>query len=382
MKSRALIYIVSGKGGLVFDSQVEGLLKLVKEQQFFDKIILLAGVRSEENWYEDKKRLAKSDIELHLMKRFPNYRIFSRKQSNELTTVLKEIATDNTIIHIRGESLARSVYKATKRIIQKNIKIISDIRGAAYEERFIYNKKLVISNLLKSGHYKRNIAQAGLYNHAISCVSERLKQYVLERSKAKESDIYVNHCIAGEDFRYSATKRQIYRQKLGVAENEVLFVFLGQAGSGWQNAEIIGKGIANKGYKLLHLSDEKIDHNNIINLFVPYNEVANYLCAADIGVIWRNDDIVNNVASPTKFSEYVCCGLPVIANNGVHLINDYITKTKYGKTINDFSEIDTKAIHDLCSLSRNIISENAMNKFSSKIIVSNYISIYKNLLEY
>jgi len=48
---------------------------------------------------------------------------------------------------------------------------------------------------------------------------------------------------------------------------------------------------------------------------VPYEEVTKYLNAVDFAVVWRDNNIVNKVASPVKFSEYVCTGLPVIANN-------------------------------------------------------------------
>ena len=55
-----------------------------------------------------------------------------------------------------------------------------------------------------------------------------------------------------------------------------------------------------------------------------------YLNAADAAIIWRDKSIVNKVASPVKFSEYVCCGLPVIANKTVDMINNYILKNDCG----------------------------------------------------
>jgi glycosyltransferase involved in cell wall biosynthesis len=39
--------------------------------------------------------------------------------------------------------------------------------------------------------------------------------------------------------------------------------------------------------------------------------------AADVGLLIRGDDLVNRVAAPTKFAEYLACGLPVVVSRGV-----------------------------------------------------------------
>jgi glycosyltransferase involved in cell wall biosynthesis len=130
------------------------------------------------------------------------------------------------------------------------------------------------------------------------------------------------------------------------------------------------------------LSKIEIPGENVINLFVPYKEVPGYLCAADIGIIWRSNDIVNNVASPVKFSEYVCCGLPVIANNGVKLITKYIKETGFGQIVNDFTEIDAKLLASVTSLDRNAISEYGESVFSSRVIARSYLKIYQDMLLY
>ena len=56
----------------------------------------------------------------------------------------------------------------------------------------------------------------------------------------------------------------------------------------------------------MNKSKKELHHKNVINKFVDYYEIPNYLNAADIAVIWRENSIVNKVASPVKFSEYIC----------------------------------------------------------------------------
>jgi len=202
----------------------------------------------------------------------------------------------------------------------------------------------------------------------------------LKRSKINKDKVYINHCIAGNSFKFSNEIRVKYRIKLGVKDDDTLFLFVTGGGGKWQNTIEIVNSIVKKGYKVLNLSRNIIQSENVINLFVPHKEVSNYLNAADISIVWRNNDVVNNVASPVKFSEYVCCGLPVLANNGVSLINKYIEKTGYGKTINSFEEINSSEIKKFMSLNRREISNYAVQHFSAEVITNNYISIYDKLL--
>jgi glycosyltransferase involved in cell wall biosynthesis len=44
----------------------------------------------------------------------------------------------------------------------------------------------------------------------------------------------------------------------------------------------------------------------------PHKEVAGTACAADVALLLRSDNVVNRVASPTKFAEYLSMGVPVV----------------------------------------------------------------------
>jgi len=43
-----------------------------------------------------------------------------------------------------------------------------------------------------------------------------------------------------------------------------------------------------------------------------HHEVPGYLAAADVGLLLREPCLVNRVASPVKFAEYLAAGLPVL----------------------------------------------------------------------
>lgn len=50
---------------------------------------------------------------------------------------------------------------------------------------------------------------------------------------------------------------------------------------------------------------------------VLHDEVYQYLSACDLGILLRQNSIINLYASPTKFAEYLACGLPVITTQYV-----------------------------------------------------------------
>ena len=125
----------------------------------------------------------------------------------------------------------------------------------------------------------------------------------------------------------------------------------------------------------------KIHGKNIINVFTDYHNVPKYLSAADFGVIFRDDNLVNRVACPVKFVEYVACGLPVIANHSVKLISDYLNSTGFGVVIQRVDEINHSLLNNLPHVNRKVISEYGINQFSVERIGTKYIALYQNVLE-
>ena len=126
------------------------------------------------------------------------------------------------------------------------------------------------------------------------------------------------------------------------------------------------------------LTKKKYNNPNIISKFVPYIEVSDYLNAADIGIIIRNNDIVNNVASPIKFSEYISCGLPVISNKSVDIITQMLENNKCGSLIS-LININDKVVNNLININRNKISQIGINYFGIDSVSNSYIEIYKQM---
>jgi hypothetical protein len=75
---------------------------------------------------------------------------------------------------------------------------------------------------------------------------------------------------------------------------------------------------------------------------VERSEVFGWLQAADIGVVMRDDSIVNRVASPTKFAEYCASGLPVITTLGLGDVSDAVDRHQLGFIV-DIDALDVDA---------------------------------------
>lgn len=63
---------------------------------------------------------------------------------------------------------------------------------------------------------------------------------------------------------------------------------------------------------------------------VPHGQIQNYLAVADLGLLLREPNSVNRVASPVKFAEYLACGLPVLVSPGVGDFSDFVLAEQVG----------------------------------------------------
>ena len=117
--------------------------------------------------------------------------------------MIQNSLSDNTVIQIRGDSFSRIIKHIVKNLNFSNVKIISDIRGASYEEILLYSKMRAPFLQLKLYHLKNNLKSLRFNNDYISCVSNKLKEYVIGKSKMEPDKVFVNHCIAGKEFYYS-----------------------------------------------------------------------------------------------------------------------------------------------------------------------------------
>ena len=372
-----LIYINSGVSS-VFPSQVIDLLNHFYDNNWFDKITLICGIRDDIEKQKAEAYLRSSSFDVIFYKTFPNYPFYNPLAKAHLTKAFKNIKiNEHTLFHARGWSSANLVYKSLLKIGLSSPRTLLDIRGAIREEVLDFQKNNYLKKFLKSINISKVISAVKNYSF-ISVVSSKLKNYVLSNVENIEGQIFVNPCLAGKSFIYSVETRDHLRIALGIKKNEKLLIFSSGGESLWQNNLELIK-IANKGFKVLNLSKVYVDHPNVITKYVNYKEVPGYLSAADVALIFRDKSPVNEVASPVKFSEYLCAGLPVIANKNVQMINNFIERTGYRLLIDSIDEISLEKIDKLSLLSRIDISEYGRKHLGIESVAYQYLNIYKKM---
>ena len=370
-----LVYINNSKSS-VFDSQVLALLKYYQKNAFFGKVILIFGYQNQREieWLRKKDT---AGISIYFYKSYPNYPFFNYLIQRNLFGILRTVSTNfsDYFFHVRGEMTSFHLKKIISKLEIKPKQLLTDVRGVSIEELKEYSTANSIIKWFKLYNYKR--AFQSLKNDInISVVSDYFKKYLISSFKIPSELIFVNSCLVDDNFVYDLRARKIIRNELKLKESEILMIFASGGTAAWQNNDIIIK-LANTGIKVLNLSRLEIKNKNVISRFVPYSEVPKYLSGADISFICRDKSLVNKVASPVKISEYMACGLPIVHNGTVDLINTVTTQGIDALLINDINNLDiTKIKEILLNIDREETSKKGQFLFGTSSIAESYKKIY------
>lgn len=375
MKSNNLFYFCDGIGS-VFESQVITLLNALDNRNVFSKVYLFLGISNEEQKNIYLKIKTSFGIEIIPYKSYPNYPVFNylnRKSINNALS-LQSIDLNEVIFHTRGELTAWHLSSILES--RYHMHIVPDIRGTSIEEIEEFYDMNKIQKFIKT--YNNRMALQNLNKFSkISVVSGSLKEYLIKNYNNNTEKIFITPSLAGKGFSFSKLQREKIRNELNLIETDILIVFSTGGTANWQNNDVLLM-LAEIGVMVLNLSKREILHKNIINKFVSYEEMPSYLNASDAAIIWREESIVNKVASPVKFSEYVCCGLPVISNYSVDMITEFIIKYNCGSLINTFNDLNLNTLNLVKNFDRKKISESGIMNFGIESIVDKYLQVYFN----
>jgi len=321
---------------------------------------------------------------------------------------LKEIIRAKKIIfQTRLQYIAYPLYYI--RLFPK-VKIIYDARAALLEE-FYYNlEKKKLSFHDKINHHFLKCHEKMMLRKAdkIFCVSKKLKEYYLSKYKnISESKFSVIPGAADSNlFYFDKSLREKVRDRLGLS-GKIVIVYSGRLAVKWH--------VPRKIFELYKFLSESID-NIILLLVTPdmevvnlervnfsfsekqvlsfksrYKNVCSYLNAADYGLLLRDNQPMNQVASPTKFAEYVLCGLPTIISNGVGDFSNLVKRKQFGFVINHINDIQREvsmlskyimsieADQDAKMLLHSKIAKWGFENFSKKVYLSKIVRTLKSI---
>ncbi len=364
--------------GSVFESQVISLLKFYKLQHKFHSIHLVCGIRNEKEKSRTEDAAKRIGVDVLFFENSPNYFFYRAVQRKKIATALEQLpqVLKNPIVHIRGELLAYHAAGPLRAKWGSLNRVLVDVRGAGWEEVLEFQNIPRFVRFLKKPNYTK--AFAGLRNFgAVSVVSEALKEYVSKRTELPQ--VYVVPCLVSDSFRINPEGRDKIRRKIGIQEGAKLLVFSSGGNAGWQQS-IALKNLVSDQWQILNLSHTRIDSESVINLFVSYEEMPEYLAAADAAIVLREQSTVNKVACPVKFCEYLCAGLPVIGNASVELIKRTIELQGFGILITSPADLHQLPVHIIFNHNRDKIAQYGKNHFGISAVAEKYSSIYEILL--
>lgn len=374
-----LIYI-NAEVGSVFDSQVVALLRFYSQNQLFRSVSLLCGIASESEKAQVIHSCVGTNIQLLFFNRKPNFFFFHPVQQFELSKALAKLPQNiqDPIVHIRGELLAFHARNPIQKKWGTLKRVLVDIRGAGWEELVEFQSMSSWVRWLKRINYQQAFLSLPFFG-GVSVVSDALKDYVMKKSHVKSNRVNTIPCLVSAEFTYSEEVRNVIRRELGLIDTDRLLVFSSGGTAQWQQNTILEQ-IASDRWKILNLSKVELTTPGIINRFVPHNEVYKYLAAADAAILFRSKSVVNWVACPVKFCEYLCMGLPVISNGNVELIETRIKASSFGVLVNDASAVHTIDNTLFNNNRRLVISAHGRQEFGIESIAEKYQKVYQSLL--
>ncbi len=246
--------------------------------------------------------------------------------------------------------IARNVIAANMALKVKRLtsakKICFDGRGAMAAEWNEYDVKVVDSWKREIDHLESRAVMESDYRIA---VTEKLVDYWHDRYGYSEGNHVVIPCTLNSSFnpRIPADdEKKAARISMGIQPDDIVLAYSGSI-AGWQSFPELYKYLGpflkeSTGHKIIFLAKEEENITRLENEFpgqvirkwVSHHEVPVVLSACDLGILIREQSVTNQVASPTKFAEYLSAGLPVLISDHVGDYSDFVRKHHCGTIAN------------------------------------------------
>lgn len=224
-------------------------------------------------------------------------------------------------------------------------------------------------------------------------VSEAFEKHLENKYSLNKPFEVITNGFSINRINFSVKKREEMRNQFGF-DDKIVMVYSGSI-SKWQKfdstlkAFSILKTIVHNSILLILTPDEEETRQFIENsednikdfyLFnVVGDDLGDYMMMGDFAVLFRDNNLINRVAAPIKFSEYLGAGLPVLISKDIGDYSEFVVHHKVGSVIHD--DLDTKSIKEILNLCQqpdiHIKCKNTADKYLSiKTTTQKYLDLY------
>ena len=409
MKDYQLIFINGTPlSDSLFDSHIITYLKeLQKAGRGADILLSLtedADAESEPCRHSRERLKEIPGLNVIFLKQTPMKKGFRPLMKN-LSSTLTRIKMDHPRIIFHANSYLTGYILLRVLGSERKQKVIVDFKGILPQECLHYDPVILPMRVLRyllALYMQRHICAGA---DALTVVSQAFKTHLAGCHDLNPDRIHVvPSCVDTEIFRYDPEIRTQIRKNLGLGDACVI-LYNGSLRK-WQLPEqmfAFFKTILQKKRDMRFLfltsetdkarqyfTDSGIPGERFHVIRALGRDLAGYLMAGDVGLLLRKQDLVNHVASPTKFAEYLGCGLPVLCTDGIGDISSLVRAENLGWIMKDpFSRVEREEIlEQINKAPREFLSDGersrrfqiALREFSWNNRIPRLLELYEKLV--
>lgn len=252
------------------------------------------------------------------------------------------------VVHARTDYCGYLAYQAQR--VHGGLRYVFDCRGDGVSEFLLEARTHALAPAAAERGLRllaANTSAAVAGAEHVLCVSTPLRDRLVERHGLDPGRSTIVPCVADrEKFHLDENERARVRTQLGV-EDRFVVVYPGRFGRWHYTPETFAvvRGLMDAGadVHLLVLTPDLEAANELAAKTLPegrytirsapHHEVPRYLRAADLGILLRAPDPLNEVACPTKFAEFVMSGLPVLISAGIGDCSGFVAERDAGAVL-------------------------------------------------
>lgn len=341
----------------VYLSQVARPMSQLRERGLAVDLVVFARIgellrgTARRRWKSRRQEIQRDfGLELHLLRAPPSRAPRLWSEANGLAAWYRK-RRDPAIpvrFHCRGPNSAAVALSLRSRCPE--VQVLFDCRGVtgaeyAYERGYPVVEAAPPDVRLAAEALEARERHVARSANTMICVSEAMSRVVQSRWCVPASKISVVPCCT--DVRAgtkAAEARHALRRQLGLQDRFVV-LYNGSLASWQMPGECIRlfqrmRALRSDAHWLVlttqpeqfrvHLQRAGVQSEHATILSVSHSEVSQYLSVGDAALLIRERCLVNEVASPVKFAEYLAAGLPVIISEGVGDYSELVREHRLG----------------------------------------------------